>query len=207
VQVTTLPIAVAERYSVVIDFAKYPVGTQIVLRNTDTGVFGDPVDPGKVSGVMRFDVVADAVDTSRVPDDLAPARDIDPADAVATRRWVFERSGGQWVMNGKPFDGNRIDASPVQGTTEIWEFVNEAGGWRHPIHVHLVEFLVLDRNGHPPRPHERGPKDTVSLGPNETVRVAMKFDSRFTGTYVFHCHNIAHEDNMMMTQFEVVPSP
>jgi FtsP/CotA-like multicopper oxidase with cupredoxin domain len=109
-------------------------------------------------------------------------------------------------MNGKPFDGARIDARPRQGSTEIWEFVNKAGGWRHPIHVHLVQYLVLDRNGAPPRPHERGPKDTVSLGPNETVRVAMKFSSPFTGIYVFHCHNISHEDNMMMTQFEVIPS-
>jgi FtsP/CotA-like multicopper oxidase with cupredoxin domain len=34
----------------------------------------------------------------------------------------------------------------------------------------------------------------------------MKFSSPFTGIYVFHCHNISHEDNMMMTQFEVIPS-
>ena len=49
------------------------------------------------------------------------------------------------------------------------------------------------------------PKDTVTLGANETVRVAITWNSQFLGTYVFHCHNISHEDHMMMTQFEVMP--
>ncbi|MCW2492577.1 MAG: Bilirubin oxidase [Frankiales bacterium] len=207
VEVNSLPMAVAERYSIIVDFAKYAVGTSILLQNTDHGLFGDEVAPAKVSAAMRFDVVADAVDTSSVPFDLAPPLEVNPAAATVTRRWVFERENDAWVMNGKPFDGNRVDARPKQGSTEIWEFVNKSGGWRHPVHVHLVQYLILDRNGAPPRPFERGPKDTVALGPDESIRVVMKFSSRFTGTYVFHCHNLSHEDNMMMTQFEVVPWP
>jgi len=206
VPVTSLRIGVSERYSVVVDFAKYRVGTSIVLQNTDTGLFGDTVDPAKISQVMRFDVTSDATDPSSIPADLAPALDVDPAAATVTRRWVFNRDQGSWTINGRRFDGNRIDAKPKQGSTEIWELVNESGGWRHPIHVHLINYLVLDRNGAPPKPYERGPKDTVAVGPNETVRVAMKFRSQFTGTYVFHCHNISHEDNMMMSQFEVLPA-
>ena len=198
----------AERYSVVVDFTKYPVGTRVVLRNTlDPAPFGDPVPQDKVREVMAFDVVgpADPPDTSSVPADLAPDRSVDPARSVATRKWLFNRNNGAWSINGLQFDGNRIDAFPKQGTTEIWEFANEAGGWLHPIHVHLVDFTVLSRNGGPPRPYERGPKDVVVVGPNETVRVAMTFDSPFTGTYVMHCHNVSHEDHEMMTQFRVVP--
>jgi spore coat protein A len=41
------------------------------------------------------------------------------------------------------------------------------------------------------------------LGPNETVRVIMKFE-HFTGRYVLHCHNLQHEDHDMMTQWKVV---
>jgi hypothetical protein len=26
-----------------------------------------------------------------------------------------------------------------------------------------------------------------------------------SGTYVFHCHNLFHEDNVMMGQFQVLP--
>ena len=28
-----------------------------------------------------------------------------------------------------------------------------------------------------------------------------------SGTYVFHCHNLSHEDNVMMGQFQVLPPP
>jgi FtsP/CotA-like multicopper oxidase with cupredoxin domain len=107
------------------------------------------------------------------------------------------------VINGELFEPDRIDAFPALGTTEIWEFVNKSGGWLHPIHVHLVEFRMLDRNGRPPRPYETGPKDVVALGPNETIRVAMQFRDHH-GTYVMHCHNLEHEDHDMMTQFRVV---
>ena len=37
-----------------------------------------------------------------------------------------------------------------------------------------------------------------------SVKVIAKFDDH-TGTYVFHCHRLEHEDNMMMTQFKVIP--
>jgi spore coat protein A, manganese oxidase len=101
------------------------------------------------------------------------------------------------------FETNRIDAFPKFGTTEIWRFTNNSGGWMHPIHPHLVEFNILDRNGKPPQPWERGPKDSVLLGNGEAIRVVMRFVD-FKGVYVFHCHNVEHEDNDMMTQFKVV---
>jgi FtsP/CotA-like multicopper oxidase with cupredoxin domain len=204
VQTPDLFITEAERYNVIIDFSRYPVGTQVILKNTIApDPFGDPVDPDKVRDIMRFDVVEDATDTSSIPTDLAPPLDVHPEDALRTRTWRFNRSGGQWVINGLPFGDTRRDAFPAFGSTEIWEFVNNSGGWLHPIHPHLVRYLILDRNGEPPRPYERGPKETVSLGANETVRVVMKFVD-FRGLYAFHCHNIEHEDDDMMTQFEVV---
>jgi FtsP/CotA-like multicopper oxidase with cupredoxin domain len=205
VQTPDLLITEAERYDVVIDFAKYPVGTQIVLRNTIAPVpFDDPVDPAKIKEVMRFDVVREASSDFALPQALGPPPVAHEQDAILTRNWVFERRGGEWVMNGKPFNhGLHIDAFPKLGTTEIWEFVNKSGGWLHPIHPHLIEFKFLDRNGKPPRPYETGPMDLTALGPNETIRVAIKFRF-FRGTYVFHCHNLEHEDHDMMTQFKVV---
>jgi FtsP/CotA-like multicopper oxidase with cupredoxin domain len=73
----------------------------------------------------------------------------------------------------------------------------------HPVHVHLVAFLVLDRDGRPPAPQESGWKDTVVVPVNSTVRVVARF-APFTGKYVIHCHNLAHEDHEMMANFEVV---
>ena len=55
----------------------------------------------------------------------------------------------------------------------MWEIRNKSGGWLHPVHIHLIDFKVLDRNGKPPMPHELGPKDVVYVGENEAVRVVM----------------------------------
>ena len=50
--------------------------------------------------------------------------------------------------------------------------------------------------------YERGPKDVVYVGENETVRVIMRFEPQ-VGQYMMHCHNLVHEDHDMMVQFEV----
>jgi spore coat protein A, manganese oxidase len=93
-------------------------------------------------------------------------------------------------------------ANPGLGDVEIWRLVNKSGGWNHPLHIHLIDFKVLDRNGRPPFPYEKGPKDVVYLGENEAVRVLMKFGPH-TGRYMVHCHNLVHEDHDMMGQFSV----
>jgi spore coat protein A len=103
------------------------------------------------------------------------------------------------TINGEGFDPDRIDAKPRLGSTEIWEIDADP---MHPAHIHLVHFKVLSRDGGPPGPHDAGWKDTVSLK-DGTVRVLAKFEG-WRGKYVFHCHNLEHEDMMMMANFEVV---
>ena len=39
---------------------------------------------------------------------------------------------------------------PEPDDVEIWELENKSGGWFHPLHIHLVDFKILDRNGRPP---------------------------------------------------------
>ena len=85
---------------------------------------------------------------------------------------------------------------------EIWELENPSGGWFHPLHIHLIDFKILDRNGKPPFPWERGPKDVAYLGENEKVRVLVRFGPN-EGRYMVHCHNLVHEDHDMMIQFNV----
>jgi len=203
VETPDLLIGPSMRYEIVIDFSRYRVGQKVELRNIFPPSFGDPIPPEKTRRIMRFDVVGDAVDDSRVPQDLVPSRAPREAEAVAVRDFRFDRSDGAWTINGLRFDPNRIDAFPKLDTVEIWRFTNKSGGWIHPIHVHLVEYFVLDRNGKPPEVYETGPKDSVFLGPDQVVRVIMRFED-FTGTYVFHCHNNEHEDHDMMSQFRVV---
>jgi FtsP/CotA-like multicopper oxidase with cupredoxin domain len=200
----------AERADVVIDFSRVPVGSTVVLSNQS-----DEAQGTGMADIMRFDVVPmplGGTDDSQLPATLAQYEDLTTpqvvAQAVRTREFRFERSNGAYVINGQVWDRNRVDANPRYGDVEIWKFINSSGGWYHPIHVHLVDFQILDRDGLPPQPWERGRKDVVALGENNTARVLIKWDPQqyqgLTGRYVMHCHNIDHEDHDMMTQFEVL---
>jgi FtsP/CotA-like multicopper oxidase with cupredoxin domain len=209
-QTPSFRFGMAERYEVVIDFANYKIGQRIVLQN-----LGPPnnVDFDTTGVVMAFDVTSEATSLANnsVPADLNPTDEtmlLKESDAVRTRTFRFERHGGLWTINGQGWNDvinsgfTFVAASPGLGDVEIWEFVNKSGGWFHPVHVHLVDHQILDRNGQPPFPYELGPKDVSYTGENETVRVIMKFGPQ-VGKYMMHCHNLVHEDHDMMVQFEV----
>ncbi|MEY2583909.1 MAG: hypothetical protein QOE09_3758 [Ilumatobacteraceae bacterium] len=204
-----------ERYEVIIDFAKYPIGRRVILQNSSPKNNRNYENTNKV---MAFDVVSDASVTTNnsVPDVLDTEREVmglQESDSVATRRFEFKRGHGSWTINGTTWDDVVKSnyaftlAKPRRGTVETWEFVNDSGGWFHPVHMHYTDFKILDRNGKPPLPHELGPKDVVYLGEGEKVRVLIKWkgEGRYgLGRYMMHCHNIVHEDHDMMAQFEIV---
>ncbi len=209
VQVRSVKHGMAERYEIVIDFAKYSPGTRVVLKNTSPK---NNIDYAGIENIMAFDVTADAFDTANnsLPDQLNPANPamtLPESESVQTRQFNMVRENGQWTINGHTWEDvvqsgfTRVEANPKLGDTEVWEVRNLSGGWFHPVHIHLVDFKVLDRNGAPPFAYERGPKDVVYLGENETVRLLMRFEN--AGKYMIHCHNLVHEDHDMMTQFEV----
>jgi spore coat protein A len=152
---------------------------------------------------MRFDIVRDEPDLSDVPPQLSSVKRLNPDDAVRTRKFVLDFTDGHWTMNGLLFDPARIDANPVLGTTEIWEFENRSNQ-THDLHLHLVQFQGLDRpDGGPPPPNRMGWKDTQRIPPRATNSLIVRFDG-YTGVYVFHCHMLEHAEHMMMSQFEVV---
>lgn len=196
----TIPVAQAERFDVVVDFSKYEVGTEVTLKN----LLGD----GGTADVMRFRVVRKEREKSSVPARLSDMTGFDAlreSDAVREREFRFTRVGDEgrtmWGINGEPFDTGRMDARPELGSTEIWNL--EVAPASHPVHLHLVHFKVLSRNGGKPLPKDAGWKDTVDLASGEEARVIARFDG-YRGRYVFHCHNLEHEDMMMMANFEVV---
>jgi hypothetical protein len=47
------------------------------------------------------------------------------------------------------------------------------------------------------------PKDVLYLGPGNTVYVIARFGPH-KGDYMFHCHNLIHEDNDMMRAYSTV---
>jgi FtsP/CotA-like multicopper oxidase with cupredoxin domain len=164
---------------------------------------------------MAFDVTDASFDKrdrtwDRIPDRLAdsPVMSLRPSMPKRTRHMRFERQGGSWTINGITWndviDSNfsLLFAAPELNDIEIWEIENRSGGWFHPVHIHLIDFKILERNGRPPFAYERGPKDVVYTRENETARVIMQFGPH-RGRYMVHCHNLVHEDHDMMTQFAV----
>ena len=196
VGVKSIELFPAERVEIVVDFSRYQPRTRLVLHNL---AGEDPL----TQALMRFDVVDTAPDNSQIPDTLRP---LPPTDKPAAERdfvMSLDPLTLEFVINGKPFDPNRVDVRPRLGSTEIWRIHNaDTLGFAHSLHTHLARFRVLDRDGKPPRPSESGIKDTVSVRPGETVRILPRF-VHFPGRFVYHCHQLSHTHSMMATM-EVV---
>lgn len=202
------------------------------------GVDFQPADPATTGQVLQFRVVpATAPDPSTPPADLGlpapPALpsatrtrplSLDELDSATVR--VRTDKNGDVVLDcagGQPFGpsstllgtlkgynrwGDPVTENPALGATEIWELHNFTGD-AHSIHLHLVQFEILDRKPfHGPargaEPGETGRKDTVRALPGETTRIKATFDR--PGQFVWHCHMLEHEDNEMMRPYRVGPA-
>ncbi|HEY4682569.1 MAG TPA: multicopper oxidase [Candidatus Acidoferrales bacterium] len=218
----------AERADVIIDFSGHE-GKYFVLQNNAPSPFGGVFDPSAdeapLPEIMQFRVTLplSGMDTSSLPSKLPDITDLPRQSAVRdlTLEELLDANDNpiMLMLDGKHFD-EPISQMPKLNTTEIWRLINLTGD-THPIHLHLVQFQVLDRRpfdvdffnltkqikftGPPvrPAPNERGRKDTVRANPAEVTRIKALFD--IAGKYVWHCHILEHEDNDMMRPYEVVP--
>lgn len=234
VQTPNLIMAMAERWEVVIDFAEFrgqnlTLGsrTETDARNGarlffDTDYWNEGFGPVMQFNVKDSDPISE-VGNGAVPEALATDitrgvthTEVDQAyfftrigATVATREWIIQvTNDGQTEQRRFNDPNNRIIRNVPRGTTEHWTF-RSGGGWSHPIHVHLVDFEITERTG------GRGGrsayeieavKDVVSVGAGETVHVNAIF-APWDGVYMFHCHNLVHEDTDMMGAFNVTNLP
>jgi len=102
-----------------------------------------------------------------------------------------------------------------QNALEAWEFIATLNpgemidtlGMIHPIHVHGTQFQVIERQVLPELAAgwntvragyvDDGWKDTVLVMPGERVKLLLMFED-YPGMYLYHCHNLEHEDQGMM---------
>jgi FtsP/CotA-like multicopper oxidase with cupredoxin domain len=222
VPLTQLTLGPGERADLIMDFAGYSPGTEILLMNSAPAPYPGPPGVGVIPNVMKFVVTSPSGHTGALPVALRPIERLQETNAFQSRDFVLRKvddpcTGSRWAINDLGW--HDVTEFPVLGTTEIWNFINRSGVM-HPMHMHLVLFQVLDRQGFiisnnvvvpvgarvPVVPEEAGWKDTVKVNPNEIVRVIARFED-FTGRYPYHCHILEHEDHEMMRQFEVVPLP
>jgi spore coat protein A, manganese oxidase len=212
IPVTHIVLSPAERADVIIDFAKHR-GARFLLSDD-------------AFTLMEFRVSAAPVsDPSDLPAKLRPVPHTAESSAVKTR-WLTLDELKKGVAASKGMLLNKtpwhmpITEKPVLGTTEIWELANLTDDI-HPIHLHLVRFQILDRRrfdafqymttgtlryrdpATPPDPNEMGWKDTVRVNAQTVTRIIVSFEG-YPGRYVWHCHNLEHEDNEMMRPYEVL---
>ncbi|HET9597025.1 MAG TPA: multicopper oxidase domain-containing protein [Anaeromyxobacteraceae bacterium] len=224
VQLTQLDeLGVAERYDIVVDFSRYPVGTKLWLVNlaehedgrrvardlsVAQALSGGSSDPG-VGKILEFRVARDPAqpDRSQVPAALIPLPD--RVATVRQRDFVFGDQGNDrdpWTINGLTADPNRISALPRPGTAEIWRLHNDGGDWDHPIHIHFEECQTIARSGGLPATEAGARKDVWRLHPDGSVTVFLQF-REFFGMYMEHCHNTTHEDHAMLLRWELDKGP
>ncbi len=179
--------------------------------------------------VASFTIDREAASTDPLPETLSDPGFASLEDAVnrdAARVVTLSMAGGGWSLNGRRFE--MLEVAPeeevVFGTTEIWEFYNAGGGMGggmggggggglpHPMHMHGQQFQVVSRTVDASGSEawntvregyvDEGWKDTVLVMPGERVRVLRRFTS-FPGLFLYHCHNLEHEDMGMMRNFRI----
>jgi len=217
---TALTITPGERLDVVVDFQPYGNNTQIVMQNSAPAPYPGEPGEGVIPNVMKFIVTpGGGAHTAPLHTFLRSVPPIPESEAIRTRTLELykvpdECTGQRWSINGLRWGD--ITERVGLGTTEIWRWVNRSG-FMHPMHMHLVQFQVLDRQSFvivdgvvtptesptPPDSTERGWKDTVPVYPLEIVRVIARFED-YAGKYAYHCHILEHEEHEMMRQFETV---
>ncbi|MCA9287162.1 MAG: multicopper oxidase family protein, partial [Phycisphaerales bacterium] len=214
--VTSLTITPGERAEIVIDFAAYAPGTEIILTNSATPMSGMAAP---IPQIMKFIVQGPMGFTDPIPASLASFERLSESDARLEREFELRQfadpcGGAKWLINGLHW--GHVTEFPRLGDTEVWSFINRTGV-PHPMHMHLVSFQVLDRQDFTitmgqvvpvgprttPGPEEDGLKDTVRAAPMQITRVIARFED-YTGLFPYHCHVLEHEDHEMMRQFRAV---
>jgi FtsP/CotA-like multicopper oxidase with cupredoxin domain len=218
-----LNVQVAMRFDIIIDFAAFPAGTSVYLKEATAQnvgvVVADPAIGLPIGNVlMRFDVVNREswfpADTPAIPGTLIAMPDAIVPDA--SFQWEFTLVGGQFLINGLPFDHNRVDHVVLKGSSEEWTLANDvaAGNWNHPVHIHFEEGRIMSRSVRvsqnpdviqnvPLLPEELGRRDVYPLPPQNRVVLRIRFRD-FVGRYLIHCHNMNHEDDFMMARWDIV---
>jgi spore coat protein A len=231
VALTHLLLAPAERADLIIDFSGME-DTVLTLSNDAPAPYPGwdwmPATHAPLHELMQIRVQPHSAPPpaafSLPP--LPAFQTLKPAQAVVTRDFILtERLDAQGhslglFINNKSYE-DAVTETPRLNSVEIWRFINTTSD-AHPMHLHLVQFQIVSRQGfnggvfrggegplqlvgvpRPPQPYEAGWKDTAVVNPGEVLTILVPFEG-YKGRYVYHCHMLEHEDNDMMRPFEVV---
>lgn len=206
VSATTFTLSPGERVEILADFSGDSIGSNVRLVSTAFTHSGTlPYKQGIALDIIRFDVTATGSSGGVVPAAFNPITYYDIGAVTNTRTFTLTMgvSHPMHKINGLTFDINRIDWEVPQYALEEWKIINNTADF-HPMHAHGLQWQLYSRNNNTNLPpSDKGWKDTIILAPTETVRVLVRFTD-YKGIYLFHCHNLEHEDDGMMLNFKVI---
>lgn len=127
----------------------------------------------------------------------------------STEVWEFvNQLNASGMMGG--MDQSMMGHSMQQGSMANQQGMQDF--MAHPMHIHGGQFQVIGREIAPEQRADwqtvkdgfvdDGWKDTVLVMPGERVKVLMRF-AAYPGLYLYHCHNLEHEDLGMMRTYQV----
>ncbi len=217
-----ITLAPAQRVDVWVDFSGRQVGEQLRLVSLPSAAPDGGAFPVATVRFEREESVSQPL-----PERLSTIVWHNPAEAVngnAPRSFTLMMGMGRgWTINGRTFEMTAVAQDEIVklGDLEAWEFYNRLGGGMgmgggmalpHPMHVHGLQFQVIEREIDPAGRADwetlkdgyvdEGWLDTVLVMPGERVKILLKFED-FTGLYLYHCHNLEHEDTGMMRNYRV----
>lgn len=219
-EIQAVELLPAERTDIIIDFSNCE-GQDIILLNTDTDFMDEHTNV-----IMQFRVIVPikGEDTSEVPERLAVTMDLHPHHAHIERQLPLtattDEFGRPMLLLDNRMYHDPVTEKPALDSIEIWSFIN-ATPFIHPMHIHLVQFKILERRpfnvelyenegklvftGPPeaPRDYERGWKDTVKAEAGKVTKIIMHWKDH-CGHYMWHCHFLEHEDHDMMRPILVI---
>ncbi len=171
--------------------------------------------------VLRVKVVKQATSDDELPDGLTPLTRLRMADAANSgkaRTVELSMRHMSALLNGRSYKMNDVKPDEVVPVNTLQLMAFDNGYHRsmgmmampHPMHLHGEQFQVIKREVNPryQAAHasvseglvDSGWKDTVLVMPGEKVTFLKPFND-FSGLFMYHCHNLEHEDMGMMRDF------
>ncbi|MET4780385.1 multicopper oxidase family protein [Glaciihabitans sp. UYNi722] len=172
-----------------------------VDRGTPAGMMGGNTQSGDTATLATVHVSGAEPTTSFPPPPTSSPRDIRSQPIAGKRTLTFAMGGSGmggstmgFTIDGRGFDASRVDQTVAAGTVEEWTIVNTSP-MDHPFHLHVWPMQVIEIGGNASLTPTW--QDVVNVPAHSRSRVRIAFED-FTGTTVYHCHILDHEDNGMM---------
>lgn len=225
-----ITLASAERVEILVDFRDKKVGSTQTLKSLPFQGMrhmssGNTLPEGSEFSVMTVKVTEEskALDPAQLPETLSKIDRLglsDVANPETPLSIALRMRRMNWWLNGEDFE--MLAATPSErvelNSHQLIQFDNgfqTRGGMRlpHPMHMHGQQFQIVKReirrgyqgayNSLSEGFVDNGWKDTVLVMPGERVTMIKPFED-FKGLFLYHCHNLEHEDMGMMRNFNVV---